>query len=638
MITVLSALVLLGVLIAVHELGHFLVAKASGVKVELFSIGFGKALVKFRHGETEYRIAYFPFGGYVSMLGQDMSEERPEADRGRSLLDKPPLVRIAVYLAGPAMNLLLAYGILFPLFGLDGNFDQVPSSVVGAVDRGMPAGADGALRSGDELISLDDEPISAFWQISRRLESYSPKQGPIHLGVRRPDLSRPDAPPQLQVVELTPEPFTETHPMLGFQETSWRLGIVGEYPAADIAITSAELPLALAGFRTHDRVLRVAGRDIYRFLDLEAAFAQATPGSVVDVIVERTVPLIAEGTVFDWATRWPSTLAPGPQYFPRSPTLFNDERLPLHTRACLASPGAPGCEGPTYRFDAALTYRLARPVLWSYTHHAMRFVAPEDRSGVGLGFGHASSCVSFVDPQGAAALATAWKGEQPDGLQIGDCILSIDRAVHSTASFIGLKLNDAPDEPKIIEVSRQGQRLSFALRAQRLTTSDRLMGETQHWDVGMLINARPDRAVAPDAVQNPERWAFAWHETRREIPDRVKETVFSIGGLFSGKVSPQQLSGPLTIMYLAGKQAEKGLSDFLQLMVLISLGLAVFNLVPLPGLDGGQILFALIELVIRRRAPIAVYHAINRVGVAMIVVLLVFVLTNDGLRMLRLAG
>src|SRR5512133_1556024 len=96
-----SIVVLLGGLIFVHELGHFIAAKLLGVKVVRFSIGFGPRLFGFTRGETEYRIAALPLGGYVKMAGDDPSEELAPEERGRGFLEQPPWKRFVIAAAGP---------------------------------------------------------------------------------------------------------------------------------------------------------------------------------------------------------------------------------------------------------------------------------------------------------------------------------------------------------------------------------------------------------------------------------------------------------------------------------------------------------------------------------------------------------
>jgi regulator of sigma E protease len=108
-ISILSAIVVLGILIFVHELGHFLFAKYFGVGVEVFSLGFGPKIFARKAGETEYRISAFPLGGYVKMIGENIDDELAEVDLEQSFLAKKPLQRMAIVAAGPCFNLLFAY-------------------------------------------------------------------------------------------------------------------------------------------------------------------------------------------------------------------------------------------------------------------------------------------------------------------------------------------------------------------------------------------------------------------------------------------------------------------------------------------------------------------------------------------------
>src|SRR6188474_913132 len=113
------AIVVLGFIIVIHELGHFLVAKFFKIKVETFSVGFGPRLFGFRKGDTDYRISAFPLGGYVKMAGEtpsEMLEAQPydvqNSDQSPLFLAKPKWQRFLVAAAGPAMNILLAIGLI----------------------------------------------------------------------------------------------------------------------------------------------------------------------------------------------------------------------------------------------------------------------------------------------------------------------------------------------------------------------------------------------------------------------------------------------------------------------------------------------------------------------------------------------
>src|SRR6187200_1990219 len=111
---ILVALVVLGVIIVIHELGHFLVAKFFKIRVETFSVGFGPRLVGFRYGDTDYRISALPLGGYVKMAGENPGDTVSGA--ADEFLSKPKWQRFLVAVAGPAMNILLAVGLLTGLF------------------------------------------------------------------------------------------------------------------------------------------------------------------------------------------------------------------------------------------------------------------------------------------------------------------------------------------------------------------------------------------------------------------------------------------------------------------------------------------------------------------------------------------
>ena len=117
-IAVLSVTVVLGIMIFVHEWGHFIAAKLSGVRVDVFSFGFGPRLFGVKRGDTDYRLSALPFGGYVRMAGDNPVEERTGADY--EFLSKPRWVRVLIACAGPAMNLILAFFIFWGIFWLVG--------------------------------------------------------------------------------------------------------------------------------------------------------------------------------------------------------------------------------------------------------------------------------------------------------------------------------------------------------------------------------------------------------------------------------------------------------------------------------------------------------------------------------------
>src|SRR5512136_428304 len=142
MVSILSAIFVLGVLIFVHELGHFIFAKMFGVGVEKFSLGFGPKLVGWKWGETEYLISAFPLGGYVKMVGEGENSELSDEDKARSFQGKPPLQRIAIVAAGPVFNLVFAALVFITLFMIG---VPAPTTKIGEVMKDKPAARAGLL-------------------------------------------------------------------------------------------------------------------------------------------------------------------------------------------------------------------------------------------------------------------------------------------------------------------------------------------------------------------------------------------------------------------------------------------------------------------------------------------------------------
>ncbi len=180
--SIVAAVIVLGLLILVHELGHFLVAKRTGVGVLKFSIGFGPKLVGRRVGGTEYVISAVPLGGFVKMVGEDPEEEVREADRQVAFQCQSIWKRMAIVLAGPGTNLLfafVAFSLVFMVYGA-----RVPSDAakVGGIIDAMPA-AKAGLMNGDVITAVDGAPIDKWERLSEAIRSSGGK--PLTLTILR---------------------------------------------------------------------------------------------------------------------------------------------------------------------------------------------------------------------------------------------------------------------------------------------------------------------------------------------------------------------------------------------------------------------------------------------------------------------
>lgn len=166
--SIVAAIVVLGVLILVHELGHFLVAKRVGVRVLRFSIGFGPKLFGWKSGDTEYQLSAVPLGGYVKMEGEDSDAELDEESKKVSFSHQPVLRRFAIVFAGPATNLLFAFLVFcvtFIAFGVRTPSDQAK---VGGLSPDMPAAAAG-LQIDDLIRSVDGQAVHSWDELSQAI-------------------------------------------------------------------------------------------------------------------------------------------------------------------------------------------------------------------------------------------------------------------------------------------------------------------------------------------------------------------------------------------------------------------------------------------------------------------------------------
>jgi regulator of sigma E protease len=211
---VVAALIGLGVLIVIHELGHFLVAKKSGVGVITYSIGFGPKLWKKKIGETEYAVSAFPLGGYVKMVGEDPGEEVEAVDVAKSFSHQPLGKRALIVAAGPGFNLLLAvflFAWIFTFFGV-----PVLTTKVGSVEPDSPA-AQAGLTKGDEIVAIDGHKVSKWEDLSERIRGSAGKT--LTLRIRRG---------QTEVEAAITPKQREGRNIFGEKTDIWAIGIASE--------------------------------------------------------------------------------------------------------------------------------------------------------------------------------------------------------------------------------------------------------------------------------------------------------------------------------------------------------------------------------------------------------------------------
>ncbi|HLJ46358.1 MAG TPA: RIP metalloprotease RseP [Bryobacteraceae bacterium] len=258
-------LVLIGVMIIIHELGHYWAARFFDVRVDAFSFGFGPRLFGFKKGETDFRFSAILFGGYVKMAGEQPGDEN--ANDPRAFLAKPRWQRLIIAFAGPFMNIILAVAVLTGLFMV--HFPKLPNNpdpVIGAVAQ-EGAAAKAGIREGDKIVQIDNTADPTWEDVFMR-EGASAGH-PIDVWVLR-DGKR------LHFV-VTPT-----------LEASWGTGVAGwaEQSPIEVSAVRPEMPAAKAGLKAGDILVSANGqpiRSVVKLLDI----TNGNPGKPVDLVYSR---------------------------------------------------------------------------------------------------------------------------------------------------------------------------------------------------------------------------------------------------------------------------------------------------------------------------------------------------------------
>lgn len=278
--SVIALMVTLGILVTVHEFGHFWVARRCGVKVLTFSIGFGRPFKKWTGDDgVDYVLAPIPLGGFVRMLGEnDFSEgdmrELDESDKARSFESKSALQRIAITAAGPIANFLLAIFIFWLVNVVYGSSGVSP--IVSSVIPGSPASVAG-VEKGDEVLSVDGTSTRIWRDVSQRLIARMGETGLISLEVsseRNGDIKRISVPIKQWMNESTaPDPLKE-------------LGIIDIEIPAVVGEVFEGGAAAGAGLLAQDKIVRASGLEIRGWAHWVEVI-QASPELETLVVVER---------------------------------------------------------------------------------------------------------------------------------------------------------------------------------------------------------------------------------------------------------------------------------------------------------------------------------------------------------------
>ena len=567
--TLVAVIPMLGILIVVHELGHFLIAKACGVRVLKFSIGFGPPIgfgrlrMRWERGGTEYVIGWIPLGGFVRMLGESMpgddSAAPPVPDDVRPdeyLESKPVWQKLSIVFAGPAMNLLLPIVCLMGILwvGL-----PRPNAVIGMVEANSPAALVG-LEVGDRIVSLDGDGVEWWDEVILPIRERR-AGGTLDLEIERDGVIRH--------VEVPLGAQTARDRFGSVVDHGW-IGVGHHRLAAVVGVPQKSSAAARAGLRSGDRIVSVGDVDIEDWQALGRVHEEAA----------RAVRERGEESVV-WHIQRP----------PARPAAVGEE-----ADAKASDPTAPDFE----------EFALSLPPMPTLER---------------LGLLPATILVAHVTPDRPAALA---------GLQPGDLVLSVDGAsIGSFESFVS-RVQTSGGRELEIAFSRDGRVSTVRLRAREETVAGpyEIEGmEEKVYQIGLAaaVSSLPGihsvQQLRNPMESLPRAVRMSWQMTM--------EYLEGLGKLFTGEVGVDKLAGPIGIARIARKSLDRGWLDYLSMMMLISINLGILNLLPIPILDGGQAVIYAIEGIKRSPLSMRSREIATSIGFGLLVLLMGRAFWND---------
>jgi regulator of sigma E protease len=648
---ILGTAVGLGLVIFLHELGHFAVAKWCNVYVERFSIGFGPILLSWKWGETEYALSAIPFGGYVKMLGQDdadpsqMTSEEIAADP-RSYVSKNVWQRMAIISAGVTMNVITAVLFIAVGFGL-GAETQPP--VIGHVRPGHPAWVAG-VRRGDTIQRFNGREVTSFQELAVNI---AVSNGPIELSGKRRTGEKFSA---------TVHPDTAgTRPQIGIGPSSGLTLADDPQGKESPVVAGSAAAAAEPAFQPGDTLVKVDGQEITSFAELQTMLAERkTPQSSITVqrktgqeLVDITVGARQFRTLGLRMTSGSITAVQADTPAAAAGLQAGDKIARVNGRSV-------GTDIDPLRLPNVLAELHGQPVEIVITRQNKTggdeektiTLVPDNRPGwleqpeqegeplsipaIGVAF-HVSPFIWQVDPDSPAAEAGLQAGQHPaNQIKIQKVVLVLPP---------GTEKDSLKDERFTISLDAKGSTNNWAFAFWMMQQFPRRQVELT---VLENVNAQP-RTVTMTPVEDPswmlptiglrmmalvreekaesvgQALSMAWRFSRNTLLV-IYQTLRSLG---TGRLSVKELHGPVGIAQAAYKSANAGIVPLLFFLGYLSLNLAVINFLPIPVLDGGHMVFLIYEAVTRRRPSEKVLVGSLYVGMAFLLSLMVLVLYLD---------
>ncbi|NLF30235.1 MAG: PDZ domain-containing protein [Planctomycetes bacterium] len=637
-----------GLVVFVHELGHFLVAKAVSIRVEEFALGFGKKLWSFKRGETEYRLNVLPLGGYVKMLGQEDFALAEEVEQDpRAFNQRPVWARMAFVSAGVVMNVILAAVLFFVVFsvGKEYNPPVVGGTRAGypAADVRTPAGLETGLRPGDRITAINGNPTRRFDDLVIA-GILAGKDEQFTFTVQRPGVE---------------EPFDVTvTPARGIGHNGRISRVFGLEPATSRTLSDHEdsrtqLEQLTGGALTGgETIVSIAGKPVEHGWQVSRAL-ETLGAEPVEIVAERPSPGGAPERVtvtirpyLTWSEEFlarqvrQALEADDAPPFDIAP--FNVLGLEPRQQVTLVEPDSTAEEAGIRPGDVVAGYDQDVPTFERFVkitrRHAGRSV-PIRLLRQGSDGAEQTVTAEVEVPEGKQPrIGVAFRADQEhlvvagvrptsplaDANLIGSTITAINgEPVATWPELIGRAAALDAETPIILTyiTPAGGQEQTAPVARNAFVGFDAADYGYQTALTGLLeplMNLRQS--------SNP---LTAFKYGVRETRDFIVLTYATLHGFFSGRVSGKEFTGPIGIFRAGIAVGEKGPIYVIWLLAIISANLAVINFLPLPIVDGGHAVLLMIEKVRGKPLPLAAQNIIQAAGLVLIVTLFVLLTYND---------
>jgi len=636
-----------GALIFFHELGHFLAAKWAGVRVEVFSLGFGPRLLGVRKGDTDYRVSALPLGGYVRMLGQaDDDPFQAPTERADDFRNKTPWQRFVILVAGVVMNIVLAAVGFIAAFGLGVEF---VAPEIGAISPGSPA-ARADLRPGDVVVRIDDDEVLG-WQDLQTLVALA------------------DEEIELEVLRGGERITTHATPIRGDDDSYARLGVEPAFVIAEFEEGSPlpELGVEAATPAAADRIRNVSPVDSrcdpeLRMKQREIAEAIERADGRVAIVLER-VEYADDGTP---GSSEPSTIEVD---VPQEAEYTIGLEIPDHAWVRGVTEGGAAAAAGVAAGDRIVALGELEPITHSNLREAVRETGARrgdaavrlvvERDGERV---ETEVRLQLMNPDVVEA-AVAGVSDEAERLEIrrnvGRWLLGVEYRQDIVGADARLPLADADADPVTIEAGDRLTKLwldgglwwSQEVPFSSADVLEQILRQRQDepfqlaWIDG---DTGEERTAVVQANESDERYGdLGFSRSYRQVVVQrgplaaiglgLHQTVIQTQRIFlmlrsfmTGGVSPKELGGPIQIAKVAYTVAERdSLSKLFHLLAILSVNLAVINILPIPVLDGGHILFLVIEKLKGRPVSSDVMAYAQWFGLFVILGLMALVFFND---------